>query len=100
MRHTPGQLEAGGTDLGDGSGCGSFLQTEEERVSSPMAPLGSLRSTQALTSVKQRKRELADTPSGSPMAPLGSLRSTQALTPVMPIGWVVCYRTQCKEWSS
>lgn len=32
-RHTPGQLEAGGTDLGDGSGCGSFLQTEEERVS-------------------------------------------------------------------
>jgi hypothetical protein len=34
VQHTPGRLEAGGTDLGDGSGCGSFLQTEEQRVSS------------------------------------------------------------------
>lgn len=32
VQHTSGQLEAGGTDLGDGSGCGSFLQKRNREL--------------------------------------------------------------------
>lgn len=73
--HT-GQLEARGTDLGDGSGCGSFLQTEEQRVSSY-----SCGSPMAHTVAQE---------SGPPLAP-SRIPLVSNLTPsFMSTGWVVC----------